>query len=105
MKNILLLMGALGDIMRTFWVFFVGYALIVNLVAFAMYAFDKRSAIARRWRTPESHLICVALLGGSVGAFIAMQLFRHKTKHLKFTVTVPLLMVVQIVLTVACLIV
>ncbi len=89
--------------MRLYALFFVGYALLVNLLAFGMYAIDKRAAKKRRWRIPEAHLICIALLGGSAGALIAMLLFRHKTKHLKFTVTVPLLLIFQLAAVWICL--
>ena len=77
--------------------YFVVYLLVVNLITFLLYAIDKRRAIRKAWRIPESVLIGFAALGGSVGAFLAMFLFRHKTKHTKFTVGVPLILFVQII--------
>ena len=78
------------------------YFVAVNLVAFVMYGLDKAYAKAKKWRIPEANLIGIALLYGAVGAYIAMQLFRHKTKHLKFTLTVPLLLILQIAFAVGC---
>lgn len=96
MTNFRLFFGAIGSFIRMFAPFFIGYGLLVNLIAFGMYYFDKRAAKKHRWRIPEAHLICIALLGGSAGALAAMLLFRHKTKHPKFTVTVPLLLILQV---------
>ena len=76
--------------------YFVVYLLVVNLITFLLYAIDKRRAIRKAWRIPESVLIGFAAIGGSVGAFLAMLVFRHKTKHAKFTVGVPLILVAQI---------
>lgn len=103
MQKILSVLAAIGSFMRLCAPFFIGYAILVNLIAFIMYAHDKQSAKKQKWRTPERTLICIALLGGSVGAFAAMKLFRHKTKHLKFTLIVPSVMVLQIALILLCL--
>ncbi|MDE5916758.1 MAG: DUF1294 domain-containing protein [Oscillospiraceae bacterium] len=72
------------------------YLLIINLSAFIMYYSDKTRAIKHRWRIPESTLLGIAALGGSLGAFAAMKIFRHKTKHPKFYITVPLLVIIHI---------
>ena len=72
------------------------YLLITNLSAFIMYYSDKTRAIKHRWRIPESTLLGIAALGGSLGAFAAMKIFRHKTKHPKFYITVPLLVIIHI---------
>lgn len=76
--------------------YFLAYLLIINLITFVLYAIDKRRAVRKAWRIPESVLIGFAAIGGSVGAFLAMLVFRHKTKHAKFTVGVPLILVAQI---------
>ena len=73
------------------------YLLVVNVLAFLMYGLDKLRAKKDKWRIPEKTLIMVAVIGGSVGAFLGMQTFRHKTKHLKFTIGVPVIFVLQIV--------
>ncbi len=72
------------------------YLLMVNLLAFALYAIDKRKARKQRWRIAESILLCIAFLGGSLGAYIAMAVFHHKTLHKKFTICVPLFLLLQV---------
>ena len=81
--------------------YFVVYLLVVNLITFFLYGIDKRRAVRKEWRIPESVLIGFAAIGGSVGAFLAMLVFRHKTKHAKFTVGVPLILVAQIIAAIA----
>lgn len=70
---------------------------IINGVAFIMYGVDKYKSVHHKWRIPESTLLLLALVGGSIGAMLGMQLFRHKTKHLKFKYGVPLIFLAQIV--------
>ena len=72
------------------------YLAIVNLVAFVMYGVDKAKARANKWRIPEATLILVALIGGSIGAFAGMHIFRHKTKKPKFFILVPLFIVIHV---------
>lgn len=72
------------------------YLLIINLVGFLLMFIDKRRAINHKWRISESTLILVSLIGGSVGSYISMQLFRHKTKHLKFTLGIPIIILLQV---------
>lgn len=74
------------------------YLLLVNVAAFAMYGIDKRKAMRDQWRIPEKTLLLVALIGGSLGAFAGMQVFRHKTKHWKFILGVPVCMILHVVL-------
>ena len=77
--------------MNLFWY----YILAVNILAFCLYGIDKRRAIKERWRIPETTLLGVALVGGSIGAWAGMQTFRHKTKHWKFKILVPLFFLIQ----------
>ena len=79
--------------------FFV-YLLIVNALGFVLMLADKRKARKKKWRIPESTLMLVALIGGSIGCLSGMYLFRHKTRHPKFTVGVPLILALQVVFTV-----
>ncbi|MBQ5862465.1 MAG: DUF1294 domain-containing protein [Peptococcaceae bacterium] len=72
------------------------YLLIVNALGFYMMWSDKRKAIKDAWRTPERNFFIVALIGGSIGCWAGMQTFRHKTKHIKFTVGIPLILLLQI---------
>lgn len=61
----------------------------------AVYFADKRFAVVHRWRVPERVLLLLALLGGGAGAFFAMTVFRHKTKHIKFIILVPLTIILH----------
>ncbi len=72
------------------------YLLIVNAVAFLLMLADKQKARKKLWRIPESTLLLAAVMGGSVGSLIGMYTFRHKTKHLKFTLGIPLILMMQI---------
>ena len=72
--------------------------LLMNLLAFVLYGIDKLKAKKGAWRIPEATLLLVAFLGGSVGAFLGMEIFRHKTKHAKFKILVPLFLILHIAL-------
>lgn len=74
------------------------YLLIINAVGFILMLVDKHKAKKNHWRIPEKTLIGVAALGGSIGSLIGMYTVRHKTKHLKFTVGIPLILALQIIL-------
>lgn len=77
---------------------FLIYFLIVNAAGFLSMLLDKHKARKNLWRIPESTLLTIALLGGSIGSLVGMYLVRHKTKHLKFTLGIPLIMIGQILL-------
>lgn len=72
------------------------YLLIINAVGFTLMLIDKWKAKKNRWRIPEATLMGVAALGGSVGSMLGMYTVRHKTQHIKFTVGIPVILVVQI---------
>ena len=74
------------------------YLLLINAAAFVFMLADKIKAKKHRWRIPEQTLICTAVIGGSIGVLAGMYLFRHKTRHIKFTVGIPAILIVQIVL-------
>ena len=74
------------------------YLLIINAIAFCLMLIDKYKARKNLWRIPEATLISTALLGGSIGALIGMYTVRHKTRHIKFTVGIPLILLAQIAL-------
>ena len=59
--------------------------------------FDKKMAIKGGWRISEKHLFLIACFLGSVGIITGMYSFRHKTKHLKFTIGIPILFIVNII--------
>lgn len=81
-------------------VFFIAavYILLMNIWAFALYGIDKRNAIRRKLRISERKLIRVCAWGGAGGGLFGMLLFRHKTKHKKFSVSVPILFAIQLIL-------
>jgi len=74
----------------------LAYLLIINAWGFVIMLVDKRRARKNLWRIPESRLMLTAFLGGSAGILAGMHLARHKTKHLKFTIGVPVILAVQI---------
>ncbi|WP_352398586.1 DUF1294 domain-containing protein [[Clostridium] aminophilum] len=71
------------------------YAAAVNIIAFLMFGMDKMRAKRNEWRIPESSLLTVALIGGSVGAWAGMRFFHHKTRKPRFTVSIPVMMLAQ----------
>lgn len=75
----------------------LGYLAVVNLVGFTLMGVDKRKAIKHSWRISEATLFLIALIGGSVGSFIGMHVFRHKTKHWYFVWGMPIIMIIQII--------
>ena len=74
------------------------YLAVINIITFIMFGADKARAAKGRWRISEAALILAALLGGSIGALAGMRIFHHKTRHRKFTVGIPVILVLQIVL-------
>jgi uncharacterized membrane protein YsdA (DUF1294 family) len=70
--------------------------LAANLLTFVTYGIDKYKARHKKWRIPEAMLLLLAALGGSIGALLAMRLFRHKTLHRKFRYGIPAILLVQI---------
>lgn len=80
----------------------VYWLILVNLVAFILYGYDKSCAKKNKRRIPEKTLLFWAWIGGSVGAFLGMRFFHHKTLKPKFFV-VPVLMVLEIIICVICL--
>jgi uncharacterized membrane protein YsdA (DUF1294 family) len=73
------------------------YLIIINASAFFLMLADKQKARHGAWRIPEATLMWTAILGGSIGALLGMYLFRHKTRHLKFILGIPLILTLQIV--------
>ena len=76
------------------------YLVVINVVAFVVYGVDKYKAKRGRWRTPEATLLGLAAIGGSIGAWLGMRVWHHKTMHKKFQYGVPLILIAQIVLVV-----
>ena len=74
------------------------YLLAINAVAFIMYGIDKYKAKKAKWRIPEATLLLLAVLGGSIGAWMGMKVWHHKTMHKKFKYAIPAILLIQIAL-------
>ncbi|MCH5268096.1 MAG: DUF1294 domain-containing protein [Lachnospiraceae bacterium] len=83
------------------WVY--GYVLIVNCIGLFVMFEDKRRARKHLYRIPEKTLFFVSLIGGSIGTWMGMYLFHHKTKHWYFVMGMPLILILQIVGCIWCL--
>ena len=70
---------------------------VVDAVAFIVYGIDKYRARNGKWRIPEATLLMLAVVGGSVGAWLGMKVWHHKTRHRKFRYGVPAILLLQIV--------
>ena len=81
------------------------YLIIINAAGFILMLRDKRAAQRSAWRIPEARLMSIALSGGCFGIYAGMILFRHKTKHPKFSIGLPIIIVLYIMLFVFLLIV
>lgn len=77
--------------------FLLAYVLIISIVAVCVTVYDKWAAKKRpKERTRESTLLLISALGGSVAMLLTMLAIRHKTKHIKFMLGIPLILVLQI---------
>ena len=72
------------------------YLIIINASGFLLMLADKQKARSGAWRIPEATLMWVAVFGGSLGSLLGMYLFRHKTRHIKFTFGIPLILALQV---------
>ena len=72
------------------------YLIAINAITFITYGIDKWKARKNKWRIPESTLLLLAVFGGSIGAFLGMRVWRHKTMHKKFKYGTPSILVLQI---------
>lgn len=73
------------------------YVIFINLLGFILMALDKSFAIKHKRRIPEKNLIIAALAGGAAGIFLGMRFCRHKTRHLKFSLGVPVIIILQLI--------
>lgn len=74
------------------------YLIMINLIAVIVTIYDKLCAVKRRWRVKESTLLLLSALGGSICMYITMLLIRHKTRHIKFMLGIPLILIIQIII-------
>ena len=75
----------------------IGYVVVLSLVGLVLCGLDKHYARIRHRRISERTLFLVAALGGSVGVWVGMYLFRHKTRHPSFVLGIPAILLVQTV--------
>ena len=71
------------------------YLLAINAIAFIMYGIDKYKAKKAKWRISEATLLLLAVLGGSIGAWMGMKVWRHKTMHKKFKYGIPAILLIR----------
>lgn len=76
--------------------YFLMYLIAINIYGFFTMYSDKQKAIHKKWRTPEAVIFAIALAFGSPGVLMGMYTFRHKTKHYKFVIGIPVILVSQI---------
>ena len=74
------------------------YLIVINILTFAVYGIDKWKAKQDSWRISEATLLMLAVIGGTIGALLGMQVWRHKTMHKKFKYGLPLILLAQIAL-------
>lgn len=85
MKDILIIMAII-------------YLLAMNCIGFAIMGIDKLKAIKRGWRIPERTLLLIAFIGGALGSFLGMIIFRHKIRNKKFKILLPIALLLYITL-------
>lgn len=74
----------------------LAYIAAVNLLTLFLMRVDKQKAIKNQFRIPERTFFLLSLLGGAIGTYIGMKIFRHKTKHGRFTIGIPILIIVNL---------
>ena len=84
--------------MNTFHSYLAYDLLAINAVAFIVYGIDKYKAKKAKWRISEATLLLLAVLGGSIGAWMGMKIWHHKTMHKKFKYGIPAILLIQIAL-------
>lgn len=88
----------IGNGFMRFPLILILYFILINIISISMFYIDKQRAIKHQWRISESALLLSAFIGGSFGAAAGMKIFRHKTKHPKFYILVPALLIVHILI-------
>ena len=76
------------------------YLFAINIVSFFLYGIDKYKAKKNKWRISEATLLMMAVIGGSIGAWVGMRLWHHKTMHKKFKYGIPIIIILQVALVV-----
>lgn len=84
--------------MNTLHRYLIYYLLVINAATFIIYGIDKNKAKKAKWRISEAKLLTMAAVGGSIGAWLGMKAWHHKTQHRKFKYGVPIILLIQIAL-------
>lgn len=84
--------------MNTLYSYLIYYLLVINAATFIIYGIDKYKAKKAKWRISEATLLTMAAVGGSIGAWLGMKAWHHKTLHRKFKYGVPIILLIQIAL-------
>ena len=79
-------------------IYFLFYLAVISIIAIILTVSDKRRAVKHKYRIRESVLLLFSALGGSVAMFITMLMIHHKTRHVKFMLGIPLIIVAQLAL-------
>ena len=74
------------------------YLIAINVVTFFLYGIDKWKAKRSKWRIPEATLLGLAVIGGSIGAWLGMKVWHHKTMHKKFKFGLPVIIIIQLLI-------
>ena len=76
------------------------YLLAINCLSFILFGLDKNKAKKGKWRISEATLLMMVVIGGSIGAWVGMRLWHHKTMHKKFKYGIPIIIIMQVSLVV-----
>ena len=74
------------------------YLAATNVATFLIYGIDKYKARKKKWRITETALLLLAVIGGSIGAWLGMKVWHHKTKHKKFKYGIPAIIILQVII-------
>ena len=86
----------------TIYMILIAIFVVCNIIAFALYGIDKSKAKKGKWRISEVTLIICAFFMGSFGALLGMNIFRHKTQHIKFKLLIPLAVIINMGVVACC---
>lgn len=74
------------------------YLIIINIISAVVTIYDKYCAVKKHWRVKESTLLLLSAIGGSVGMYLTMHIIRHKTRHIKFMLGIPVILILQAII-------
>ena len=77
--------------------YFIIYIILINIIYFFVMYIDKKKIEKNKYRISEKTLFILALILGGIGIYSGMYKFRHKTKHLKFTIFIPIIIVINFI--------